>query len=175
MTNRFNDDIRTSNDLTEFYRFYPDDIKFFANLIKDNWELEGPADIDSHPFIYYDSGITSTRESTLGGSIYVYDVSFNYPQIMGIDYDSVKQAKSISIDIQNPDYRERNLMWTREVIRILHHFRRAGRTKLNGWDYLEVQNINNRDKNYVGFYHTVLDVKLYRTVNDMEDRGRGDL
>lgn len=174
MTN-FNDPIRTENDYTEFYRFFPDDVKFFANLIKDNWELEGPADIDSHPFIYYDSGKTSTRGNTLGGSIYVYNVSFNYPQIMGIGYDAVKQTRSISFDIQNPQYRERNLMWVREVIRILHHFRRAGRERLNGWDYLEIQTVNSRDQNYVGYYQTTIDVKLYRTLNDMEDTGRGDI
>lgn len=170
----FNDEIKTENDFTEFYRFFPDDVKFFANLIRDNWELEGPAEIDSNPPIYYDSGITSTRENTLGGSIYVYHVSFNYPQIMGIDYDAVKQTRSISFDIQNPQYRERNLMWAREIIRILHKFRRAGRNKLNGWDYLEVQNINNFDKNYVTYYQTTIDIKLYRMLNDMDDnRGRG--
>lgn len=173
MTN-FNDPIKEENDYSEFYRFYPDDIKFFARLIKENWELEGPAEIDSDPLIYYDSGLTSTRENTLGGSIYIYDVSFNYPQIMTIGYEAVKQTKAISIDIQNPQYRERNLMWTREIIRILHHFRRAGRERLNGWDYLEISNVNNRDKNFVGFYHTVIDVKLYRIVNDMTDNGRGD-
>lgn len=171
----FNDEINTASDYTEFYRFFPDDIKFFANLIKDNWELEGPADIDSHPYIYYDSGMTSTRENTLGGSIYIYNVSQSFPQIMGIDYDAVKQTKSIAFDIQNPQYRERNLMWVREIIRILHHYRRAGRKKLNGWDYMEIQNVNSRDQNYVNYYQTVIDVKLYRTLNDMEDRGRGDL
>ena len=170
----FNDEIRTDNDYTEFYRFFPDDVKFFANLIKENWQLEGPAEIDSHPIIYYDSGITSTRENTLGGSIYVYDTGTTYPQIMGMDYDAVKQTRGISIDIQNPDYRERNLMWTREVERILRHFRRAGRNRLNGWDYLEIQNVNNFDKNYVRFYQSVVNIKLYRTLNDMEDRGRGD-
>lgn len=171
----FNDEIKETNDYTEFYRFYPDDIKFMADLIRDNWQLEGPADIDSQPMIFYDSSNTATRESTLGGSIYIYNVSMQYPMIMGMDYDAVKQTKSISIDIQNPQYRERNLMWTREIIRILHHFRRAGRNRLNGWDYLEISNVNNFDKNYVNFFQTTIDVKLYRTLNDMEDRGRGGL
>lgn len=171
----FNDPITTDNDYTEFYRFLPDDIKFFADLIRDNWELQGPAEIDSHPIIYYDSGKTPTRENTLGGSIYVYSSSLSYPQIMGIDYDAVKQTRTISFDIQNPQYRERNLMWAREVLRILRHHRRAGREMLNGWDYLEVQTVNNRDQNYVGFYHTVIDVKLYRTLDDITDRGRGDI
>ena len=174
MTN-FNDPIRTENDYTEFYRNYPDDVKFFANLIKDNWELEGPADIDSHPLIYYDSGKTSTRENTLGGSIYVYMASMSFPSIMGIDYDAQKRVKTISFDIQNPQYRERNLMWVREIERILRHFRRAGRTKLNGWDYLEISMINNRDQNYVGYYQSTIDVKLYRTIDDITDRGRGNL
>lgn len=170
----FNDEIRTENDYTEFYRFFPDDIKFFSKLIKENWELEGPADIDADPPIFFDSGLTATRGNTLGGSIYIYNVSQSFPQIMGIDYDAVKQTKSISFDIQNPQYRERNLMWTREIIRILHNFRRAGRNRLNGWDYLEIQNVNSRDQNYVNYYQTVIDVKLYRTLNDMENRGRGD-
>lgn len=170
----FNDPIKEENDYTPFYRFFPDDIRFFAHLIKENWQLEGPAEIDSHPLIYYDSGKTPTRENTLGGSIYVYNVSQQFPQIMGIDYDAVKQTKSISFDVQNPEYRERNLMWVREIIRILHHFRRAGRNVLNGWDYLEVQNVNSRDQNYVNYYQTVIDVKLFRTLNDIEDRGRGD-
>ena len=173
MTNRFNDNPRTEDDYTEFYRALPDDVKFFANLIKENWELEGPADIDSNPTIYFDSSKTATRENTLGGSIYVYSTSFSYPQIVGIDYDAQKMTRTISFDVQNPDYRERNLMWAREIIRILRHFRRTGRTQLNGWDYLEVQNINNRDQNYVAYFHTIIDVKLFRTVNDMTDRGRG--
>lgn len=175
MTNRFNEDIRTENDYTEFYRFYPDDVKFFADLIREEWDLEGPAEIDSHPVIYYDTGQTSTRGNTLGGSIYVYTTSMNFPQVMGIDYDAQKQTRNISFDIQNPQYRQRNLEWSREIIRILHEYRRAGRTRLNGWDYLEVQNITSRDQNYVGFYQTVIDVKLYRTINDMTSRGRGDL
>ena len=153
MTN-FNDPIRTDTDYTEFYRNYPDDVKFFANLLKDNWELEGPAEIDSHPFIYYDSALASTRGNSTGGSIYVYAISQTYTNIVGIDYDALKRTMTISFDIQNPQYRERNLMWTREIIRILRHFRRAGRTKLNGWDYLEITMVNNKDQNYVGYYQT---------------------
>ena len=169
----FNDPIEDYNDYSEYYRFLPDDEEFFAKLIKDNWGLQGPAEIDAHPLIYFDSGATSTRENTTGGSIYVYSTSLTYPMIMGIDYDAQKQTGNISFDIQNPQWRKRNRMWAREVVRILHQFRRAGRTKLNGWDYLEISQINKRDQNYVGFYHTVIDVKLYRTLNDMENRGRG--
>lgn len=171
----FNDEIHEPSDFSEFYRFLPDDEDFFGKLIKDNWDLTGPAEIDRNPLIYTDSGKTSTRENTLGGSIYVYSTGENFPMVMGIDYDAQKQTGSISFDIQNPEWRKRNRMWTREVLRILHAYRRAGRTKLNGWDYLEVQNVNKRDQNYVGFYHTVIDVKLYRTLNDMENRGRGEI
>ena len=171
----FNDDIKTEDDFTPFYRNLPSDEEFFAKLIQDNWELQGPAEIDAHPPIYNDSGETSTRGNTTGGSIYVYCATLSYPQIMGIDYEMVKQTGSVSFDIQNPQWRVRNRMWTREVLRILQKYRRAGRTQLNGWDYLEISMINKRDQNYVGFYHTVIDVKLYRTVNDMEDKGRGGL
>lgn len=169
----FNDPIEDNNDFTEFYRFLPDDEEFFANLIKENWGLQGPAEIDAHPLIYFDSGATATRENTTGGSIYVYSTGESFPMIMGIDYDAQKQTGNISFDVQNPQWRKRNRMWAREIVRILHQFRRAGRTKLNGWDYLEISQINKRDQNYVGFYHTVIDVKLYRMLNDMEDRGRG--
>lgn len=169
----FNDDIRTYNDYTEFYRFIPDDEEFFGKLLKDNWSLKGPADIDSHPIIYTDSGKTATRENTLGGSIYVYSSSISFPQIVGIDYDAQKETRTISFDIQNPQWRERNRMWAREVVRILQEYRRAGRTKLNGWDYLEIQAINPRDQNYTGYYQIVIDIKLNRMVNDMTSRGRG--
>ena len=174
MTN-FNDPIKEEDDYTLFYRMLPSDEEFFAKLIRDNWELQGPADIDSQPYIYHDSGVTATRENTLGGSIYVYSPTVSYTQIMGIDYDSIKQTGSVSFDIQNPQYRERNRMWTREVLRILNHYRRAGRDRLNGWDYLQVNMVNKRDQNYVGYYHTVVDVKLFRTINDISsDRGRGE-
>lgn len=120
----FNDPVKEENDFTKFYRFLPDDEVFFANLIKDNWSLTGPADIDRQPIIYNDSGETATRENTLGGSIYVYSATVSYPQIMGIDYDAQKQTGSVSFDIMNPQWRVRNRMWTREVLRILHGFRR---------------------------------------------------
>lgn len=83
----FNDPVIENNDYTEFYRFVPDDEEFFADLIRKNWKLTGPAEIDSQPLIYFDSGDTATRENTLGGSIYVYSASVTYPQISGIDYD----------------------------------------------------------------------------------------
>lgn len=171
----FNDEIREDNDYTEYYRFLPDDEEFFAKLIKDNWQLTGPAEIDAHPSIYSDTTMTATRENTTGGSIYVYCSTINYTQIMGIDYDSQKQTGMVSFDIQTPQWRKRNRMWAREVLRILRENRRAGREALNGWDYLEVQMINKRDQNYVNYYHTVIDVKLYRTINDIESRGRGVL
>lgn len=169
----FNDPIETENDFDEFYRFLPDDEEFFGKLLEDNWSLEGPAEIDAHPIIYTDSGKTATRENTLGGSIYIYSPTVSYPQIVGIDYDAQKQVGSLSFDIQNPQWRKRNRMWTREILRILHQYRKAGRTQLNGWDYLEVQTVNKRDQNYVGYYQTVIDIKLYRIINDIQNSGRG--
>lgn len=174
MTNRFNDDNLTDTDYELFYRIFPSDEKFFAKLIRDNWELEGPAECDAHPFIYFNTTDASTRENTLGGSIYVYSPSVAYPQIMGISYDSIKQTGSVSIDIQNPNLMMRNRIWTREVLRILNKFRRAGRLKLNGWDYLQVSQVSKRDPNYTNYYHTVIDVKLNRTINDLENSGEGN-
>ena len=60
MTN-FNEEIKSEDDFTPFYRFLPNDEEFFANLIKENWELQGPAEIDAHPIIYNDSSATATR------------------------------------------------------------------------------------------------------------------
>lgn len=172
--NPFWKDNLTDDDYRLFYRLLPSDEKFFADLIRENWELTGPAECDYHPFVYDNTTQDSTRENTLGGSIYVYSPTVTYPQIMGMAYDSVKQTGSISIDIQNPQLRERNRVWTREVLRILNKFRRAGRMKLNGWDYLQVSQVNKRDQNYVNYYHTVIDVKLYRTLNDLEISGEGN-
>ena len=175
MTNRYNDNNLTDTDYELYYRMYPSDEKFFADLIRDNWDLEGPAECDAHPYIYDNTTQDSTRENTLGGSIYVYSPSVVYPQIMGISYDSIKQTGAISVDIQNPQLRMRNRIWTREVIRIFNKFRRAGRMNLNGWDYLQVSQVNKRDQNYVNYYHSVVEVKLYRTINDLENNGAGDM
>ena len=171
--NMYGQENLTDDDYVLYYRLYPSDEKFFANLIRDNWELTGPADCDNHPFIYDNTTDTSTRENTLGGSIYVYSTNVTYPQIMTISYDAIKETGAVTIDIQNPDLRERNRVWTREVLRILNKFRRAGRTKLNGWDYMQVSQVNKRDQTYINYYHSVIEVKLYRTINDLEINGEG--
>lgn len=160
------------SDFTPYYLAYPEDERFIAELIGNEWALKGPAEIDKKPPVYWDVSASSTRDNSRGGSIYVYTTSFQYPQIMGVDYDGIKHVRGMSIDIQNPKVKTRNEVWVREVVRILNSFRRAGRNRLNGWDYLEITAVTPRN-NYVDFYHTVIDFKLTRMVTPYSDSGFG--
>ena len=84
-----------------------------------------------------------------------------------------KQKRSISIDVQNPKVRDRHYAWVREIIRILRKYRRAGRIKLHGWDAIEVTTVGKRN-NYVGYYQSVIEVKLVREIVPLSGNGLGD-
>lgn len=159
-------------DFTPYYLAYPEDDRFFAELIANEWSLKGPAEVDKKPPIYWDVSMITTRANSVGGSIYVYTSSFQYPQIMGVDYDGMKHTRTMTVDIQNPKLKTRNEVWVREVIRILNSFRRAGHNRLNGWDYLEVMQIAPHN-NYTGYFHTTIDFKLTRMVVGYDDSGFG--
>lgn len=161
-----------NKDFTPYYLAYPEDERFFSELIANEWALKGPADIDKKPPIYWNVTDSSTRDNTQGGSIYIYCVAMQYPQIMGIDYDGIKHVRSMTVDIQVPTVKTRNEVWTREVVRILNSFRRAGRSRLNGWDYLEITQVAPHN-NYLQFYHTTIDFKLTRMVTSYSDNGFG--
>lgn len=155
------------------YLAYPDDEKWIAELLRSEWSLTSPSEQDRHPKIYYDTVQNSTRGNTPIGSILVYDNTFNSAQQMGIGYTHIRANRSISIDVQNPKVRDRHYAWVREIIRILRKYRKAGRIKLHGWDAIEVTTVGKRN-NYVGYYQSVIEVKLVREIVPLSGNGLGD-
>lgn len=155
------------------YLAYPDDEKWVAELLRSEWSLTSPSEQDRHPKIYYDTVQHSTRGNTPIGSILVYDSTYNSAQQMGIGYTHIRASRNISIDVQNPKVRDRHYAWVREIIRILRKYRRAGRIKLHGWDAIEVTTVGKRN-NYVGYYQSVIEVKLVREIVPLSGNGLGD-
>lgn len=164
-------DDKLDNDYTSFYLGYPDDDKMIADMLSDNWSLDGPADADRRPPIYYDVSKASTRSNSQGGSIFVYTSSFQPYNVAGIDYDSSRRSKTMSIDIQNPQSRQRHQIWVREAVRILNAERRAGRMRLGGWDSLEITSARPIN-NYLNYYQSTIDIKLTRNLIGYDNSGK---
>lgn len=155
------------------YLAYPDDEKWIAELLNTEWSLTSPSKEDMHPKIYYDTVQASSRGNTPIGSILVYDGSLNSAQIIGINYTTVRSTRTLSIDVQNPRVRERHYAWVREIVRILRKYRKAGRTQLHGWDAMDVTTIAKRN-NYVGYYQSVIEIKLTREITPLSGDGMGE-
>lgn len=156
------------------YLAYPDDEKWIAELLGSEWSLTSPSKEDIHPKIYYDTVQHSTRGNTPIGSILVYDGTMNSAQIMGINYAHVRTTRTLSIDVQNPKVRDRHYAWVREIIRILRKYRKAGRQKLHGWDAIEVTTVAKRN-NYIGYYQSVIEIKLVRELTPLSGDGMGSI
>ena len=52
-------------------------------------------------------------------------------------------------------------------------YRRAGKNKLIGWDYLEISN-DNFKQGYVRFYHDAMEINLVREVKTIHSNGFGN-
>ena len=141
---------------------YTDDERMVAEMIKREWDI--PFDI---PRIYFIPN--AIARVNIPGSIYIYDMGRNIPKY-GINYEYTKRVRRLGIDIQNPENRDRHFAYVNEVIRILMKYRRAGRSQLGGYDYLEINNITDR-QGYTNYYHTVMDISLTAEVSPIPYSG----
>ena len=146
--------------------FYTDDVGFVANLIDANWSLE------DRPKIYFKQD-RMARENYPYGSIYVYTLGKS-PSKVGINYDAMKMSHRICIDVQNPENRERHYNWLQELYRIFFKYRRAGRKKLQGYDYIELPNEVFKH-GYVNFYHSTFEINLVTEARPIFQSGFGDV
>ena len=150
---------------TEPEAFYTDDVSMICSILEENWSLPMP-----RPNFYREQD-TMVRNNN-PGSIYIYSLGRNN-QRYGTNYDAVKRTHRICIDVQNPENRQRHYDWLNEIYRILWMFRRAGKNKLKGWDYLEISN-DNFKQGYVRFYHDAMEINLVREVKTIHSNGFGN-
>ena len=148
-------------------RLFNDDARTIMELLKSEWSLG----LGETPIFYYDED-RMAREN-IPGSIYCYEMSWN-PTKLGINYDGARRVARITIDMQNPENRERHIRWLNEILRILDKFRRAGKYQLNGWDYMEPPSVTRRT-GYTSYYHSVIEVSLVREVKGYRSSGFGNL
>lgn len=132
-------------------QLYTDDEGFLADLIKREWGI----DFDC-PNIYYIPN--ALARNNIPGSIYIYDLGRSVPKL-SINYEFVRRVRRIAIDISNPENRDRHFAYVNEVIRILMKHRRAGPSRLNGYDYLEISNISDKP-GYTQWYQTIIEVVM---------------
>lgn len=146
------------------HELYTDDEGFIAELIKREWSI----DFDIPKIYYIPNALARTN---IPGSIYIYDMGRNIPKF-GINYENVRRVRRLGISIQNPENRERHFAYVNEVIRILMTYRRAGPDKLNGYDYLEISAISDK-QGYTNYYDTSLDISLIKEVARIPYSGFG--
>lgn len=144
--------------------FFTDDVATICSILEENWDIPLPK-----PNFYREQD-TMVRNNN-PGSIYIYSLGRNN-QRYGINYDSVKRTHRISIDVQNPENRQRHYDWMNEIYRILMKYRRAGKCRLQGWDYIEISNDTFR-QGYTRFYHDVMEINLIREVRLISSGGYG--
>ena len=148
-------------------RLFNDDARTITDILKSEWSLG----IGETPQFYYDED--RLARTNIPGSIYCYEMSWN-SSIVGINYDGSRRVSRITIDMQNPENRERHNEWVNEVLRILNKFRRAGKYQLNGWDYMEPPSVTRRT-GYTKYYHSTIEVTLVREVKGYRSSGFGNL
>lgn len=146
------------------HELYTDDEGFLAELIKREWSI----DFDI-PKIYHIPN--ALARNNIPGSIYIYDMGRNIPKF-GINYENVRRVRRLGISIQNPENRDRHFAYVNEVIRILMTYRRAGPDRLNGYDYLEISAISDK-QGYTNYYDTTLDISLIKEVARIPYAGFG--
>lgn len=145
---------------------YNDDARTISNLLEENWSLG----VGERPSKFY-YVIDRIARNNIPGSIFTYVMGYNQTN-GGINYDGVRTTQRVSIDIQNPENRERHYMWINEVLRILAEYRRAGREQLNGWDRIEPPSISHKT-GYVNYYHSVIEITLVREFKGYTSSGFG--
>lgn len=142
---------------------FTDDSRTVCDLLRDNWNLG----MMENPNWYQDQ--RAMTRNNRPGSIYVYMMG---PTLVksGIDYSMARHTSRLSIDIQVPQSRERIFKWVNEVLRILYDYRRGGKCKLNGWDYIDITSISPKT-GYTSFYHVIIDIALICEVRQLNPSG----
>ena len=142
-----------------------DDAQIIGEMLKRDWSL-GPG---KEPTIAYkpESYMMNARY----GAIYIYQISRN-TQITSSDYRTVQLTSHVGLKI-SCNFRENHFEICEEIKRILVANRRAGKKRLGGYTYLEINN-ERFSNDLVGWYTTTIDIKMVSFNTPLRSAGFGD-
>lgn len=133
-------------------RFFTDDPRFLAEMLKKEWSLDTinqPLSVGFEP----EQFMTNARI----GHVYIYEVSHN-ARPSTTDYRTLDRESHVSIRVATR-FRDVHYVWVNEVYRILMANRRAGVRRLNGYTHMEIS-VDRPYNDASGWYVTNIDVKM---------------
>ena len=134
--------------------FFTDDVKFIADMLKDNWKTFERSGVEKPAIIYQPE---QWMTNAANAAVFVYQIS-RYNSVSTTDYSTLQRTSFIAIRT-SARHRKVFRVIVDEIYRIIMAHRRIGQSKLNGYTFMEI--INDRDMNDLsGWYGNTLDVKL---------------
>lgn len=134
--------------------FFTDDVKFIADLLKENWGTFHKWNLERPPIIYEPE---QWMTNAANAAVFVYQVS-RYNSVSTTDYSTIQRTSFVAVRT-SARHRKVFRKMVDEVYQIIYAHRRVGQNKLNGYTFMEI--INDRDTNdYLGWYGNTLDIKL---------------
>lgn len=128
---------------------FTDDAKVLGELLRREWSLPP----GKEPSIAYDvrSSVTSSRYA----SVFIYMVNRS-TRIASVDYNQLERVSHLAIKV-NATYRENFLEVVQEIERIIMSCRRAGKTNLGGYTYVEMTS-ERFSNDLSGYYSCTIEV-----------------
>lgn len=154
-----------ASDVVPEGRFFTDDAKLIADMIKRDWSL-GPEYMPNVTFVPEEMAVNARL-----GYVFVYRVT-RPNRITTVDYRTLGRESYVSVKISTR-LRKDMFAFGDELMRIFLANRRLGQDRMDGYTYLEIQS-DKETRDLSGWYSSTIDLKLVTYNKAIRSAGFGD-
>ena len=158
-------DLDIINDVVPENRFFTDDAKLIADMIKREWSL-GPDYMPNVTYIPEEMAVNARL-----GYVYVYRIT-RPNRITTVDYRTLGRDSYVSVKLSTR-LRKDMFAFAEELFRIFLANRRLGQDRMEGYTYLEIQS-DKELRDLSGWYTVNIDLKLVTYNKAIRSAGFGD-